>query len=38
MERIYHADQIEVCNQLNSDCLGKHAWECCWDVECKDAS
>ena len=38
MKSIYHTDQIDICNQFNSDCLSKYAWECCWDVECKHAS
>ena len=38
MESIYRADQIDVCNQFNSDCLSKYTWGCCWDVECKHLS
>ena len=26
MESIYYAYQIDVCNQLDRDCLSKNAW------------
>ena len=29
MERIYHADQIDFCNQFNSDWLSKYTWGWC---------
>ena len=35
MENIYHEDQIDICNQLNSDCQRKYTGGCCGDIEYK---